>query len=202
MVTRVERRLELYTHINISHQEDVQILRYSDGEKCALPCRCSEPMLVVLDASPTCHRRIDARVSVNTGPMTRGARHILSKTPRWSPGRNIANVCRRRRSHGRAARGHAAHGDGAPVPDRHGGGRRDGVPGGQHLAGPRQPPALRSLLGVRPGQRRRATAQRCAALPGLLVPVGTCYANASILSAWSLYKMLHHCRHTAASLRL
>ena len=33
-MTRVERRLELYTHINISHQEDVQILRYSDGEKC------------------------------------------------------------------------------------------------------------------------------------------------------------------------
>ena len=34
-MTRVEQRLELYTHINISHQEDVQILRYSDGEKCA-----------------------------------------------------------------------------------------------------------------------------------------------------------------------
>ena len=42
MVTRVERRLELYTHINISHQEDVQILRYSDGEKCApVPCSCA-----------------------------------------------------------------------------------------------------------------------------------------------------------------
>ena len=35
MVTAVEKRLELWSHVTLSHQEDVQILRYSDGEKCA-----------------------------------------------------------------------------------------------------------------------------------------------------------------------
>ena len=37
VVTAVEERLELWTHMNLSHQEDVQILRYSDGEKCVAP---------------------------------------------------------------------------------------------------------------------------------------------------------------------
>ena len=46
IVTQVERRLELYTHMNISHQEDLQILRYSDGEKCAPPCSCSDSRLL------------------------------------------------------------------------------------------------------------------------------------------------------------
>ena len=33
VISRVEKRLELWTHHNISHQEDMQILRYSDMQK-------------------------------------------------------------------------------------------------------------------------------------------------------------------------
>ncbi len=33
VIGRVEERLELWTHHNVSHQEDMQILRYADRQK-------------------------------------------------------------------------------------------------------------------------------------------------------------------------
>ena len=33
VISRVERRLELWTHHNVSYQEDMQILRYSNFQK-------------------------------------------------------------------------------------------------------------------------------------------------------------------------
>jgi isopentenyldiphosphate isomerase len=33
VLTRVEKRLELWTHHNVSYQEDMQILRYSNFQK-------------------------------------------------------------------------------------------------------------------------------------------------------------------------
>jgi len=33
IIERVERRIALFTHLPISHQEDIQVLRYVDGEK-------------------------------------------------------------------------------------------------------------------------------------------------------------------------
>ena len=72
VVTRVERRLELYTHINISHQEDVQILRYSDGEKCALPCCCCSDARLLQRSigSLKCYRSTDALVPTKPRPVT------------------------------------------------------------------------------------------------------------------------------------
>lgn len=33
MITRVEKRIELWTHHNVSYQEDIQVLRYSNFQK-------------------------------------------------------------------------------------------------------------------------------------------------------------------------
>lgn len=34
MISGVEKNLEQWTHMNVSYQEDIQILRYSGGETC------------------------------------------------------------------------------------------------------------------------------------------------------------------------
>ena len=178
VITRVEKRLAEWTHLNITHQEDIQILRYAHGQKYgahydtlqvlteAWPAMnppssrtwCCAQLLVARDHARQCsapahvtpHNTFQSclqngRSPLHTTVLRLGADPAMRVTM-WAAGWQDGRACVHRAAVSVGLRG----------------GRRDRLPQRVGVAGPVNGGALRAVLRVRKGPRRRPTKKGCA----------------------------------------